>query len=87
MLFRSHDGSIATLEGVLDHYAAGGRTINSGPNAGVGRDNPLKSSFVPGFEMTAEEKADLLAFLLALTDRDFLKDPRYSDPWKEGTQP
>ena len=82
-----HDGSIATLEGVLDHYAAGGRTITSGPNAGVGRDNPLKSSFVPGFEMTAEEKADLLAFLLSLTDRDFLKDPLYSDPWKEGTQP
>ena len=47
----------------------------------------MKSSFVPGFEMTAEEKADLLAFLLSLTDRDFLKDPLYSDPWKEGTQP
>ncbi|MCZ7685487.1 MAG: hypothetical protein M5U28_44600 [Sandaracinaceae bacterium] len=25
-----HDGSIATLEEVLDHYAAGGRTITEG---------------------------------------------------------
>jgi hypothetical protein len=29
--------------------------------------------------MTAEEKADY-RLPLALTDRDFLKDPRYSDP-------
>ena len=31
-----HDGSIATLEQVVDHYAAGGRTIETGPYAGVG---------------------------------------------------
>jgi cytochrome c peroxidase len=78
-----HDGSIRTLDEVLDHYAAGGRTIAEGPNKGVGRDNPLKSSFVPGFEMTAEERADLIAFLRSLTDEKFLTDPRYSDPWKE----
>ncbi|HEY7800491.1 MAG TPA: hypothetical protein VIA80_17120, partial [Hyphomonadaceae bacterium] len=78
-----HDGSIGTLDEVLDHYAAGGRTIAEGPNKGVGRDNPLKSSFVPGFEMTAEERADLIAFLRSLTDEQFLTDPRYSDPWKE----
>lgn len=77
-----HDGSIATLDEALDHYAAGGRTIAEGPHAGVGRDNPLKSSFVPGFEMTAEERADLIAFLNALTDTDFLTNPAFSDPWK-----
>jgi cytochrome c peroxidase len=77
-----HDGSIRTLDDVLDHYAAGGRTITDGPNKGVGRDNPLKSSFVPGFEMTPEERADLIAFLRSLTDEKFLTDPRYSDPWK-----
>jgi len=75
-----HDGSIATLDEVIDHYAAGGRTIESGPYAGVGRDNPLKSSFVPGFEMSAQERADLIAFLQSLTDEQFLRDPRYSNP-------
>jgi hypothetical protein len=29
------DGSIATLEGVLDLYAAAGRTIDSDTNAGI----------------------------------------------------
>lgn len=76
-----HDGSIATLNDVIDHYAAGGRTIAAGPNAGVGRTNPLKSSFVPGFALTPEERADLIAFLSSLTDEQFLSDPRFSDPW------
>ena len=61
----------------------GGRTIKDGPHAGVGRDNPLKSSFVPGFEMTPEERADLIAFLRSFTDETFLKNPKYSDPWKK----
>jgi cytochrome c peroxidase len=76
-----HDGSIATLDAVLDHYAAGGRTIAEGPNAGVGSASPLKSSFLVGFTLTPEERADVLAFLESLTDRDFLTDPRFSDPW------
>ena len=38
-----HDGSVATLEDAIDHYAAGGRTIADGPYQGVGRDNPNKS--------------------------------------------
>ena len=78
-----HDGSIATLSDVIDHYAAGGRTIGHGPDAGIGSENPLKSSFVPGFDVSDDERADLLAFLHALTDRDFLSDPRFSDPWKQ----
>jgi cytochrome c peroxidase len=76
-----HDGSIATLEGVLDHYAAGGRTIRSGPFAGVGADNPLKSGFVSGFSLTPQERADVIAFLEALTDERFLRDPRFADPF------
>lgn len=82
-----HDGSIVSLDEVLDHYAAGGRTIKDGPNAGIGRDNPLKSSFVPGFEITAEERADIIAFLRSFTDTDLLTNPKYSDPWKKGTTP
>lgn len=76
-----HDGSIATLEAVVDFYAAGGRNITAGPNAGDGRANPNKSGFVQGFAVTAEERADLVAFLNALTDPRFLTDPRYSDPF------
>lgn len=76
-----HDGSVATLDAVIDHYAAGGRTIATGPNAGIGRTNPFKSSFVPGFTITPEERADLIAFLQSLTDTGFLSDPRYANPW------
>jgi cytochrome c peroxidase len=76
-----HDGSIETLDGVLDHYAAGGRTIASGPYAGNGGASPLKSPFMVGFTLTTEERADVLAFLESLTDRDFLTNPRFSDPW------
>ncbi|MEM9555264.1 MAG: MbnH family di-heme enzyme [Acidobacteriota bacterium] len=76
-----HDGSIATLEEVIETYASGGRLIESGPHAGDGRRNPLKSGFVPGFPMTDDEKADLIAFLHALTDETFLTDPRFSDPF------
>jgi cytochrome c peroxidase len=78
-----HDGSIATLSEVIDHYAAGGRTINSGPYAGVGHDNPNKALNVSGFKLTESEKSDLIAFLESLTDADFLKNRELSDPWKQ----
>ena len=78
-----HDGSIETLEGVLEHYAAGGRNVTEGPYVGDGRANPNKSIFVHGFEMDEQLKADLLAFLESLTDEALLEDPRFSDPWIE----
>lgn len=78
-----HDGSIATLDAVLDFYAAGGRHIESGPEAGDGRDNPFKSAFITGFTLTAEERADLLAFLDSLTDNAFLADPALADPFTD----
>lgn len=76
-----HDGSIASLSEVLDHYAAGGRTIALGENAGIGSDNPLKSNLVRGFTLTDEERADVLAFLESLTDRAFLENSAFGDPW------
>ncbi len=75
-----HDGSIATLEEAIAHYSAGGRTITSGPNAGVGRNNPFKSTFIQGFEISDAEKADLLSFLHSLTDLSFVQNPKLSDP-------
>lgn len=76
-----HDGSIATLEEVLDHYAAGGRTIESGPRAGNGSENPFKSGFVKGFTLTPDERRGVLDFLESLTDSSFIIDTRFSDPW------
>lgn len=76
-----HDGSVATLEEAIDHYAAGGRTIASGVHAGVGRDNPNRSPAVRGFTLTPGQRADLVAFLRALTDEPLLRDPRFANPW------
>lgn len=79
-----HDGSIADLKGVLAHYSAGGRTIPNGAFAGVGADSLLKSPFVPGFKLSGQDETDILAFLESLTDREFLSDPRFSNPWTDG---
>jgi len=76
-----HDGSLATLDDVIDMYVAGGRLIMEGPNAGDGRTNPNKSQFVRGFTLSADERAALLAFLSALTDDAFVTDPRHADPF------
>jgi cytochrome c peroxidase len=75
-----HDGSLATLEDVIDFYAAGGRAVADGPFKGDGRRNPGKSPFVKGFELSAAEKADLLDFLKSLTDPVFLTNPNLADP-------
>ncbi len=78
-----HDGSIATLDGVIDHYQRGGRLVENGDLAGDGMLNPVKSEFVNGFELSAEERADLLAFLNALTDEDLANNPDLSNPRPE----
>ena len=77
-----HDGSIQTLEEVVEHYARGGRLIEDGPNAGDGKFNPFKSELITGFVITDAEKADLVEFLNALTDETMLANPAYSDPFE-----
>jgi cytochrome c peroxidase len=76
-----HDGSIATLEEVLEHYRVGGRTLKSGEYAGVGSKNPFKSQFISGFQITAAERQDLLAFLRSLTDETFIRNPALGNPF------
>ncbi len=76
-----HDGSIATLREVIQHYARGGRLIESGPNAGDGRLSPLKSGLIRGFAISDAEIDDVIAFLESLTDEQFLVDPRLSNPF------
>lgn len=77
-----HDGSIATLEAVIDFYAAGGRNLMTGPYAGDGRRNPYKSPLISGFTLPTQDKTDLIAFLGTLTDTAFVADPRFSNPNK-----
>jgi cytochrome c peroxidase len=78
-----HDGSIADLDAVLDHYAAGGRTIADGPYAGDGSKSPTKDgTFVRGFALGDNDRADLLAFLESLTDEEFLTNPKFADPFQ-----
>jgi len=56
-----HDGSKATLGDVIDFYAKGG-------GRGAGRPMINQDGFVLGFDLTAQEKSDLIAFLHTLTD-------------------
>ncbi|NRA64186.1 MAG: di-heme enzyme [Pseudobacteriovorax sp.] len=77
-----HDGTMASLEEVLEFYSAGGRNVTSGPNSGDGRASPLKSGFVTGFDISDAEKQDVLSFLRSLTDNEFLQNPRFANPWE-----
>jgi cytochrome c peroxidase len=65
-----HDGSLKTLEEVIDHYAAGGRL-----------SHPNKSPILRSFAMTDADRHDLVEFLKTLTDAALLHDPRWSNPW------
>lgn len=64
-----HDGSMATLEEVIDHYAAGGPP----------REGQVVE--VRALRISAEERRDVIEFLRSLTDEELLKDARLSDPW------
>ncbi len=77
-----HDGSLKTLDEVLDHYSAGGRTISDSPNAGNGADNANKDPLIGGFKLSAQDRADLIAFLDSLTDEEVIQDQRFANPWK-----
>jgi cytochrome c peroxidase len=67
-----HDGSVATLEEVIAHYAAGGRAQSQGPRVRNMRPESLTDPLVTGFELTPEERRQLVAFLRALTDESFV---------------
>jgi cytochrome c peroxidase len=75
-----HDGSVATLDAVLDHYSAGGRTLVDPAYSGEGFHNPNKDPLIRGFKVSPQERADLIAFLESLTDDGVLHDQRFGDP-------
>jgi len=60
-----HDGSVPSLEQVIDHYARGGRK------------SPYQDSRIRPLALSQTERADLVAFLRSLTDREFVADPRF----------
>ena len=79
-----HDGSLRSIDAVLRHYSRGGTVHRRGPYAGDGAKNPNKDPLIVGPKLSAVELADLKAFLATLTDQDFLKNPRFSNPWTIG---
>lgn len=66
-----HDGRFKTLEECIEHYNTGFRNAkNLDPSlSGKARSR-----------LSAQDKADLLAFLNALTDNEFIHDPRFAKP-------
>jgi cytochrome c peroxidase len=66
-----HDGSIASLDDVLAHYAAHGR--------GDSRTDATLLSI----ELSPAEQRDIVAFLGALTDDEFLSYPAYRDDTRD----
>jgi cytochrome c peroxidase len=66
-----HDGRFKKLLEVVNHYTNG---IKPGKNL----DKRLQTPIL----LSPEEKIDLVAFLLTLTDREFLFDPRFGYPRK-----
>jgi cytochrome c peroxidase len=71
-----HDGRFATLEEVLDFYSEG---VHDTPFT----DNLIQFAYQGGVQLTAEEKAAIIAFLKTLTDPDFENNPAYQDPFSE----
>jgi len=64
-----HDGRLATLREVIAHYASGG--VHA----------PQQSERVRGFTLREGDADALVAFLEALTDEAFVRDPRFADPF------
>jgi len=57
-----HDGSIESLEEVISHYEVGGK--------GHFNQSPL----IKGFNLTSNERDNLIAFLYSLSDEDFTQN-------------
>lgn len=65
-----HDGRFTTLNECLDHYT------NAIPNL-TNLDPSIPTN---GFQFSAQNKQDIIAFLHTLTDYKFLADKRFADP-------
>ena len=72
-----HDGRFATLAEVVEHY-------NSGVKDGPALDNRLKPGGVPQrLNLSAADKAALVAFMGTLTDPVLVADAKFGNPFKK----
>jgi len=80
-----HDGRFATLEQVVEFYNSG---VVNGPNLSPPLRVPTPPGQPPGpplrLNLTAPEKAALVAFLKTLTDLSVTTDEKFSDPFNYG---
>ncbi len=60
-----HDGSLASLEAVVEHYNSGGKP------------HPHRSNLVRPLGLSAAEQADVVSFLKSLTDEKFVSNPKF----------
>jgi cytochrome c peroxidase len=77
-----HDGSLPSLDRVIDNYSRGGQIIDLGNEKSDGRLSPNKDRRITGFPITAKEKTDLIEFLYSLTDSTILLNPAFANPHK-----
>jgi len=69
-----HDGRFNTLEEVVDFYADDVQLQSPG------LDNHMLPWVAGQVQLSTEDRSDLVAFLKALSDSDFLTNPSFSDP-------
>jgi cytochrome c peroxidase len=69
-----HDGRFKTLDEVLDHYA---KSVKDSETL----DPILKQNGSIGISMTDNEKAKIILFIKTLTDAEFTKNKKFSNPF------
>ncbi len=67
-----HDGRFATLEAVIEHYSEG---LQNSPTI----DPLMKKVAQGGVQLSTKDKADLKAFLLTLSDHEFINNPDFKN--------
>lgn len=78
-----HDGSLATLEAVINHYNAIPNTVTA-PGVMASIDPRLTPGGSPQrLQLTQAEKNNLVAFLRTLRGTNVYTDPKYSSPFDE----
>ena len=60
-----HNGSLHTLEEVIEHYQSGGK------------NHPHKSDLIQPLDLNLSEQNDLIEFLKSLTDETFINNPLF----------